>query len=279
MRLRWFLAIGLGLLIWDCCGQVWALPAYRRLWQRTYGYNVSCGICHVRGGGSELTGYGKDFQRFGATPGAFKAIAGRDSDGDGFKNLDEITAKSNPGDPRSTPTNPTDWLQRIEESMLPLEQLGKLFPGAKMFSSLEGTLSDPQIQQVEGLLGSRLSEEDAVPTFYFAVEKQGDRLKRTGVSLFVAPAGAKDKLIVAVAVDLSGKVISVVLVENKLDKRLAERKFLEQFIGKSANDPLIVGKDIEPVPGLESPSAMVAGSVKKALLVIGTVFSEKGKGQ
>ncbi|MDI6809058.1 MAG: hypothetical protein QME66_08780 [Candidatus Eisenbacteria bacterium] len=279
MRLRWFLAFGLGLLMWDCCSQAWALPAYRRLWERTYGYNVSCGICHVRGGGSELTGYGKDFQRFGTTPGAFKAIADRDSDRDGVKNLDEIRAKSNPGDPRSTPTNLTDWLQRIEESMLPLEQLGKLFPGAKMFSSMEGTLSDSQIQQVEGLLGSRLSEEDAVPTFYFAVEKQGNRLKRTGVSLFVALAGGKDKLIVGVAADLSGNVISVILVQNKLDKRLAERKFLEQFIGKSANDPLTVGKDIESVPELESPSVMVAGSVKKALLVINTVFSKNGRGQ
>ncbi len=279
MRLRWFLAIGLGLILWDCCSQAWALPAYRRLWQRTYGYNVSCGICHVRGGGSELTGYGKDFQRFGTTPGAFKAIADRDSDGDGIKNLNEITAKSNPGDPRSTPTNPTDWLQHIEESMLPLDQLVKLFPGAKTFSSLEGTLADSQVRQVEGLLGSRLSEEDAVPTFYFAVEKQGDRLKRTGVSLFVVPAGGEDKLIVAVAADLSGKVISVVLVQNKLDKKLADRKFLEQFIRKSANDSLALGKDIEPLPGLESPSAMVAGSVKKALLVIGAVFSEKAKGQ
>jgi hypothetical protein len=279
MRLRWFLAFGLGLLIWECCSQAWALPAYRRLWEKTNGYNVSCGICHVRGGGSELTGYGKDFQRFGMTPGALEAIADRDSDGDGAKNLDEITARSNPGDPRSTPTNPTDWLQHIEESMLPLEQLGKLFPGAKMFSSLEGTLSDTQIQQVESSFGSKILEEDAVPTFYFAIERQGDRLKRTGVSLFVPFAGGEDKLSVAVAADLSGNVISVVLVQNKLDKRLAEGRFLEQFIGKSANDPLVVGKDIEPVPGLESPSVMVAGSVKKALLIIDAVFSGKGKGQ
>lgn len=42
-----------------------------------------------------------------------------DSDQDGFVNLDEIQAKSNPGDPRSTLSNPGDWLAELGEVPVP----------------------------------------------------------------------------------------------------------------------------------------------------------------
>jgi len=236
---------------------------------------MTCLLCHASYGGSELTPYGQDFQRYGATPATFKAIERLDSDGDGALNLGEIAAKANPGDARSTPASPGSWLKNIEESALPIEQLEKLFPGVKTFSALEGALSNKQIQQAESLLGSPLSQEDAVPVFYFANREQDGKSRRIGVALYVKPAAGTEDFTAAVGADLSGRVTKVLLVENRLDERLADEEFLGQFVGKSAGDSIVVGANIRAVTGLDSVSQQVAGSVKKALLIIAEAFSGK----
>ena len=70
----------------------------------------SCGLCHPggtkTGGGSapDLNLYGQDFFNNGASNStSFAAIEGLDSDHDGFTNIDEITARTFPGDANSKP--------------------------------------------------------------------------------------------------------------------------------------------------------------------------------
>lgn len=62
----------------------------------------SCLTCHTSqsGGGENMNPYGKDF---GAAGHDFGAIEGKDSDGDGFSNIDEIKAGTFPGDPNENP--------------------------------------------------------------------------------------------------------------------------------------------------------------------------------
>lgn len=254
----------------------WALPAHRRLWERKYGYSVSCMLCHSKGGGSQLNSYGEDFQRFGMTPGAFLSIENRDSSKNGFSNIDKIRAKANPGDPLSTPKNPTDWLNRIEESMIPLDELKKIFPDGKKFSILEGTLFPEQAKEIEKALAGKLSEADTVPTFYFAVKEQDKKLLRTGVAVFSTSTKNPEKLIVGIGVDLSGKITNVVLIKNKFGDRLNDKKFLSQFKGKTLESTLLIKKDIEPAsPDLVAESEQVAEAAKKSLLIVSAVFNKE----
>jgi hypothetical protein len=102
-----------GLLL--VAGRVQALPAYDRLFKQKYQYSTNCAACHISGGGSQNTGYGRDFLGAGATLEAFDRIAKMDSDGDGFSNIDEIQARSNPGDSKSTPKTPGDWLAGTDQ--------------------------------------------------------------------------------------------------------------------------------------------------------------------
>lgn len=259
----------------DCS---WALPSHKRLWERKYGYSTSCMLCHSKGGGSQLGAYGEDFQRFGMTPGAFGEIEKRDSDKDGFTNIDEIRAKANPGDPLSTPARPTDWLSRVEESMMPLDELKKIFPEARKFSLLEGTLFPLQIEEIEKKLNDKLSVADTVPTFYFAIKDQNDKLVRIGVAIFSASARNPEKLILGIGVDLSGKITNVVLIKNKFNEKLSDNKFLSQFKGKSLESTLQIKKDIEPAaPDLIMESGLVAEAAKKSLLTISAVFNKDQK--
>ena len=64
----------------------------------------SCSTCHTTSQDAEhLNVYGADFRKANHDFGAIEAL---DSDGDGFKNIDEIKAGTFPGDPKSYPGAP-----------------------------------------------------------------------------------------------------------------------------------------------------------------------------
>ncbi|MCS6776107.1 MAG: hypothetical protein RMJ43_02195 [Chloroherpetonaceae bacterium] len=68
---------------------------------------ADCGVCHI-GRQPKLNPYGEDLKAAlnGAkelTADALKQVESKDSDKDGFKNLDEIKADTNPGDLKSKP--------------------------------------------------------------------------------------------------------------------------------------------------------------------------------
>lgn len=251
-------------------GTAHALPAYSRLYQAKYGYRPSCAACHTSGGGSTVTDYGRDFLRAGANFPAYARVEGKDSDGDKVQNLEEIKAKANPGDPRSVPANAGDWLKEAEKVPIPEEQLKELFPDADAFAALEGTLKPDQVAAAEGRLGVTLTEEDKVPTFYFAI-KGG---KKYGVAEFVSAGSAKGPISVAVAMDAGATVTGVRILKNPTDKGVEDAAFLGQFRGKKAGDPMEVGRDLVPAKGSEEVSTSVAVSVRKAVAAISIVFAK-----
>ena len=67
-----------------------------------------CDTCHAltdygRKPANTLTAYGTDYRNYGRSASALTAIEKLDSDGDGISNIDEISARSNPGDARQLP--------------------------------------------------------------------------------------------------------------------------------------------------------------------------------
>jgi len=61
---------------------------------------ANCGLCHPGNQFSQLNSFGVDFKAAGRN---FAAIESKDSDGDGFSNIDEIKAGTHPGDAASKP--------------------------------------------------------------------------------------------------------------------------------------------------------------------------------
>ncbi len=71
----------------------------------------NCSTCHASSSPSRenLNPYGADF---GAANHDFGAIEGKDSDGDGFSNIDEIKAGTFPGDPNENPNKKAEPPQK-----------------------------------------------------------------------------------------------------------------------------------------------------------------------
>ena len=267
-RLIIILIVGV-VLVW-LVTHAFALPSSRRLFEAKYGYKATCDLCHEKGGGSSGSDYGKAFLRAGANFPAFAKLEKKDSDGDGASNLEEIQARSNPGDPRSTPDTPGEWLANAGKIPIPDKPLKELFAGAEAFSAVEGSLNDAQIALVQSRTGEALTEDNRVPTFYFAIA-QG---KRYEVAQFIRVEGAKEPLSVAVAVDLKGRITNVKVLKSKDDPRFKEETFLGQFRGKTFKDTLKVGVDLNAVPRQDRISETFASEVRKALWTVQAVFAK-----
>lgn len=240
----------------------WGLPASARLFQKQYGYKVSCMLCHTNGGGSANNEYGKAFLRSGANLAAFKKLEDLDSDGDGIKNLAEILAKSNPGDKKSTPSAPGDWLANVGSIPIPQKELEKLFPGYKQFSAIEGSLKPEQIEFLKSKLGKEPPDDDKVPTFYFA-EKDG---KRQAVGQLVSQQGSEKKsLNSGIAVSTAGKVTNVLVLGGSTEKEVAsDTAFLQSFNDRTASTM--------PAEPKGEAQRMLHESVKRSLYLIQAVF-------
>ena len=254
---------------------VFALPAYERLYRKKYGYKVSCYVCHANGGGSAPGGYGKDFKRNGLSFKSFKKIEDKDSDKDGFKNLAEILAKSNPGDKNSTPENPGDWMEKMEAEFIPREQLVEIYPQATKFSIVEGTLNAKQVQFIESSLGRKLSEAETVPTLYFAYTGKGKAVKRIGLAMFGTPPGKTGKMSIGIGIALNGKINKIIVYKSKEDQKIFKGKFLSQFNGKNLKSSFKMGQGVFPIEGETKISVAFSDRVKLALLTMYQVFARR----
>lgn len=250
--------------------EVFALPSYRRLFTAKYQFKVVCELCHEKEGGSSSSDYGKDFLRAGANFMAFSKIEKKDSDHDGFGNIQEILARSDPNDPRSVPDHPGGWLADADKVPLPTKELKKLFPGADAFSAIEGTLSQEQIDLITAKIGGQLAEEDRVPTFYFAIADS----KKYAVAQFVSTGEEKARISMAIALDTKAQITAVKVLKSK-DKAFQSEAFLKQFVSKTAKDTFQVGVDVTPLPGREKTCQSLATEVKKGLWTMIAVFSKK----
>ena len=87
-----------------------AHPQYLTSFQGIYGSNITidnCSLCHPGSNTSTRNQYANDFANASIGNHTFNAtLEARDSDGDTFTNIAEITARTYPGDPASKPGTP-----------------------------------------------------------------------------------------------------------------------------------------------------------------------------
>ena len=95
--------MGIGLVV-VIAGLVFASSGYLTTFNSRYGTSGtalgSCSVCHPGGNTAQLNAYANDFASHNHD---FASIEALDSDGDGYSNLAEITARTLPGDATSHP--------------------------------------------------------------------------------------------------------------------------------------------------------------------------------
>ncbi|MBK6685100.1 MAG: hypothetical protein IPG45_11590 [Deltaproteobacteria bacterium] len=250
-----------------------AFPVHRRLFQTQYPGSVRCELCHKSGGGSGRNEYGLAWQKAGETVSAFAAIDSLDSDGDGATNRAEIDAASNPGDPNSTPKSPGARYRRPQTVPIPTEQLLLVFPRVSGMEAMEATLDEAQAKAIEKGWGRKLSDEDRLPTLYFATEAN----QRVAVANFVDVVARNQHFTLLVGVNTDGSVRALALLRAGADEPELYRPYLDCLKGAKLGQVPTAGKGGCPnLSGRTEETKALSAGVDLTLRTMQALFKKGG---
>jgi Na+-translocating ferredoxin:NAD+ oxidoreductase RnfG subunit len=151
----------------------------------------------------------------------------------------------------------------------PDRDIKNFFPGGDSYITETKRYSKEQGALIEQRLNAKLDPDENEFKFY-RVKKQG---KTVGTVLTHQARGKYGAVQTVVGLGNDDKVIGVYVQRHREPANLNKESFLKQFQGKTARDPIAVGKDIEPLADAGQSSEAVAFSVKKIV----TVYDVLGK--
>ena len=94
--------------------------------------------------------------------------------------------------------------------------------------------------------------------------------KIIGWSVVLEEMGKIKPITFLVGIDTQDKVVGVYVLEYRdmFGSEIKRRSFLRQFPGKTADDPLVVGRDIDAVTGATISSQAATSAVRKSIQII-----------
>lgn len=152
----------------------------------------------------------------------------------------------------------------------PDRDIKNFFPGADSYTTDLRKYTPAQQQVIEKRIGAKLDPDENEFKF-FRVRKRG---KLVGTVLTHQARGRYGAVQTVAGIGPDQKIIGVYVQRHREPINLNDPAFLKQFRGKTADDPLTVGKDITPIKGAEVSCQAVAFSVKK-IVVVFDVFGKK----
>lgn len=157
----------------------------------------------------------------------------------------------------------------------PERTMTRLFPQAADYTTLTVKITADHVAAMERALGSPLDpSETHEMNFYRITDRAGAPL---GAVMALAGKGEYGAIEVVIGLDPHGRLMGAYIQQSRerVTQAISSPAFLKQFVGKSAQDFLIIGRDLFSAPGAEQASAVVATTVKKMLLFY-RVLMQKG---
>jgi hypothetical protein len=244
--------------------RVSSLPAHRSIFQAKAGYPANCSVCH-NARDERLTSYGREFLHQGRSRAALDVMDVMDPDQDGFASAVEIKAKSNPGNPRSTPDHPGSWLADIKPTPAPKNLISDVFGHDWACDVVEKPLSYEGVNRAERALKLPLHDEDVFPTVFIVREKSSSAEPGKVLGRAVYSSFGKDGVSVFFVVMSPGRALRAVRGVKLLgDQRLMKPDYLKQFEGKTVDQLSAV----DSPEGTEADNAAVLTAVRRGVAVI-----------
>ena len=159
------------------------------------------------------------------------------------------------------------------ETLLTQEQaLRIVFPKSESVKAETKTLTAEQRGTLEKSTGLRFPEVD-YPTFVATSKGQTD-----GYAVILNEIGKHENITFIVGVSPKGKVMEVAVMEYRESRggEVKEQRFLSQFRGKQASDPIRVNQDIVNYTGATLSSYAISRGVRRAL-ALAHLFYGAGK--
>ncbi|RME26668.1 MAG: FMN-binding protein [Deltaproteobacteria bacterium] len=152
---------------------------------------------------------------------------------------------------------------RAQQFWTPDALLADMFPTADRFEPIEVHVDASQARELRRRTGADIS----AGTWRFQAAWAGSTL--LGTVLFDQQKGQHEPIDFAVQFSPDRVVVrqEVVTYREKYGDGVRDPRFRRQFVGKTADDPLVAGKDIIIVSGATYSSRAMAIGVKRALVL------------
>lgn len=231
------------------------------------GYRMSCYACHQPRDG-RLTPYAAEYLRLHRGFSALEALDLMDPDRDGVVSKTEIQARSNPGDPRSTPEHIGDWLAAAKSAPVPVKILSGIFGTGLACEVIDRRLPSEKTQEAERFLEEKLPDEDLFPTV-FVVKRppvSGGEKRVVGRAGY-AYWGDQRLTVFLVALGTDDVLRGVRPVHVPGDQRFAGPDYYRQFEGKTYETL----QGVAAPRGSEAENAALLAAVKRSMKLISLV--------
>jgi thiamine biosynthesis lipoprotein len=150
------------------------------------------------------------------------------------------------------------------------EALRLMMPEGREFKKETVTLTDPQAAEISQRLEKRIEEN--VYTFYRGTGS--DSAVTIGYAVVLNVIGKERPITFMVGVDPQGRLIGIEVLTYRESRgsEIRSKRFINQFIGKTLDAPLKLGRDIDGISGATLSSRSTAYAVKKALALAHVVY-------
>lgn len=148
------------------------------------------------------------------------------------------------------------------------EAFKALVPEAEQVTQDTVSLTDAQRKQIESLVGARVRESDV--TFWVGA-RAGQTL---GYATVLDVIGKEQPItfMVGVAPDGTVRGVHVLIYRESQGGEIRSKRFLTQFVGKTLDAPLRLGRDLHGISGATLSSRSTALAVKRALALVTAVY-------
>jgi len=131
------------------------------------------------------------------------------------------------------------------------------------------TLSDAEAAEIGKKLGAPVKK-----TWSVYVAEEAEDKKRLGYALLDQEIGLHEPIDFGVRFGVGGAVerVEIRAYREAYGDEVRQERFRKQFVGKTAGDPIVAGKDVDIISGATYSSKAMALGVKRDALVLQTAL-------
>lgn len=153
----------------------------------------------------------------------------------------------------------------------PERTMRKIFPEAHDYKTITTLISDEKREVIEKRLGEELAPGERHDWIYYEIT--GDKGEQLGYIIADAEKGEYGVIEMVMGITPDGKVTGLYIQRaRERDDVFKSEKFLNQFVGKSIENPIKIGDDIKAEKASTAVKAVILG-VRKMLIF----YDELGK--
>lgn len=150
------------------------------------------------------------------------------------------------------------------------EALRRMMPEADRFDPEPVQLSEAQLTKAQQLTGTAIRDK----AYHFRIGRKGEEVVGYAIKLDVIGKERPITFLIGIEPSAEIKGMEVLVYRESEGSEVRHPRFMRQFSKKKKEDPLRLGRDIQPISGATLSSRAAAYAARKALAIFEVVYKK-----